>query len=105
MDHETTVKEYLRLREQREQLDQQMDLLKTELRALGEGSHPIAGVTVSITPNRRIDPKLMAAQFPIAQHPELWKASPDTTAIRKHLAPIRVEQLMTSAGELKIVIR
>lgn len=103
--HEVLVKEYVRLQEQREHIDQQMDTLKAELRTLGVGSHPIAGVTVSIAPNRRIDPKLVAEQYPVEKHPELWKAAPDTTAIRKNLAPIRVEQLMTESGEPKVTIR
>lgn len=104
-DYESLVKEYVRLQEQADQIDQQKDAIKAELRALGEGSHGIAGVTVSIAPNRRIDPKLVAEQYPVEKHPELWKASPDTTAIRKHLAPIRVEQLMTETGEPKVTIR
>lgn len=104
-DHEALVKEYLQLQEQAEHIDQRKDSIKAELRKLGEGSHGIAGVTISIAPNRRIDPQLVAEQYPVEQHPELWKASPDTTAIRKHLAPIRVEQLMTDSGEPKVTIR
>lgn len=104
-EHEALVKEYLQLQEQAEHIDQRKDAIKAELRTLGEGSHDLAGVKVSIAPNRRIDAALVAEQYPVEQHPELWKAAPDTTAIRKNLAPIRVEQLMSESGEPKVSIR
>lgn len=104
-DHEALVKEYVRLQEQAEHIDQQKDAIKAELRTLGEGSHDIAGVKVSVTPNRRIDAKLVEQQYPIAQHNELYTAKPDPAKIRQHLAPIRVEQLMTESGESKVTIR
>lgn len=104
-DYNSIVKEYVRLAEQREHINQQMDAIKAELRGLGTGSHEIAGVKVSISPNRRIDPKLVEQEFPVAKHPELYKATPDTAALRKHLAPIRVEQLMTEIGEPKVSIK
>lgn len=104
-DYDNIVKEYVRLQEQREYIDQQMDQLKEQLRTLGEGTYDIAGVKVSITPNRRIDAKLVESEYPIGQHPELYKGVPDTAALRRHLSPIRVEQLMTTVGPPKVSVR
>lgn len=104
-DYDTLVKQYVQLADQKITIDEQLDGIKAELRKLDVGSHDIAGCKVTISPNRRIDPALVAQQYPVQKHPELWKASPDTTAIRKHLAPIRVEQLMTKSGEPKVLVR
>jgi hypothetical protein len=103
-DYETLVKEYVALQDQRNSIDERLDTLKAELRKLEPGTHEIAGIKVSIVPNRRIDPKLVAAKYPIAAHPLLYKAAPDVAALRKHLSPIAVDDLMTEVGLPKVSV-
>lgn len=104
-DHEAMVKEYVRLQEQKEHIDQQMDAIKTELRTLGAGSHPIAGVTVSVTPNRRIDNARVTSLYPFDSHPELYKLTPDSKLIRENLPPKVVDSLMHEVGEPRVAVK
>jgi hypothetical protein len=104
-DYETLVKEYVQLQDQRNNIDEQLDGIKAELRKLEPGAHEIAGCKVSIVPNRRIDPKLVATKYPIAAHPLLYKAAPDIAALRKHLSPIAVDELMVEVGQPKVTVQ
>ena len=104
-DHETLVKEYVRLREQRDQLDQAMDGIKEQLRGLDAGTHEIAGLSVQITPNRRLDTKLVEQKYPVTVHPMLYVAKPDPAALRMHLSPLAVDELMKEVGPAKVTIK
>jgi hypothetical protein len=104
-DYETLVKEYVRLREQREQIDTAMDGIKHLLRSLGNGTHEIANLSVQIIPNRRLDTKRVATELPQQAHPGLYKTVPDPTALRRHVSPDYYESLMTEIGEPKVVIK
>lgn len=104
-DHEQLVKEYVALDEQRAGINERMDAIKHELRTLGTGSHPIAGVTVSISPNRRIDETRVANLYPISSHPELYTAKPDTKKLRQELPAKVVDSLMTDVGEPRVSVR
>jgi hypothetical protein len=104
-DYETLVKEYVQLQDQRNSIDERLDGIKAELRKLEPGTHEIAGIKVNIIPNRRIDPKLVAAKYPIVAHPMLYKAAPDIAALRRHLSPIAVDELMTEVGQPKVTVQ
>lgn len=104
-DYDTLVKEYAQLADQRNTIDERLDAIKAELRTLGAGSHPIAGLTVTISPNRRIDNERVQTLYPFESHPELYKLAPDSKLIRENLPPKVVGSLMTEVGEPRVVVK
>ena len=104
-DYETLVKEYVRLREQRDQLDQAMDGIKEQLRGLDAGTHEIAGLQVVIAPNRRLDETRVTTLYPVSSHPELYTAKPDPKKVREELPPKVVDSLMREAGPARVTVK
>lgn len=51
------------------------------------GTYEVGGLKVVVRHNRRLDPARFIAAYPPALHPSWFKATPDTTAIKQHLAP------------------
>lgn len=103
-DYDTLVKHYVQLADQKAAIDEQLDGIKAELRKLDVGSHEIAGCKVTIALNRRLDTKLVETKYPIAAHPVLYKAAPDTKALRQHLSPIAMDELMVEVGAPKVTV-
>lgn len=103
--HADLVREYLHLAEQVEPLQGRMDEIRKVLRAdLPQGSHKIAGATVQVARNARMDMAAFAAQFPVLSNPGLYKAVPDPDAIKRQLAPMQIEALQVE-GEPRLVIK
>lgn len=104
-DYDTLVKEYAQLTDQKNSIDERLDAIKAELRGLGAGSHSIAGLTVSISPTRRIDETKIALLYPISSHPELYTAKPDPKKLRAELPAKVVDTLMHEVGEPRVSVR
>lgn len=68
-------------------------ILTTHLTA---GTHTLADHTVIITTPARLDPKKLEAAYPVAQHPELYKPTIDTTAVKNNISPIELDQYKTT---------
>lgn len=67
------------------------------------GTTPLAGLKVSIQHNRRLDPAKVMAAYPVTACPEIYKPTIDTTAIKKHIAPIDLEPFYVE-GVAKVVV-
>lgn len=79
--------------------------LKAELRGvLPLGKHLAGNLSVSVSPNRRIDEAKVATTYPQDQWPGFWIAKPATTVIRNSIPPAVYEQLMSEVGEPKITV-
>lgn len=102
--YDDLVHEYITLEYERAPIEARMNEIKKVLRDLDYGSHQIAGATVSVSRNARLDSKKFADMFPIEQFPNLWKTAPDTTALRQTQPPAVVEALQ-SVGEPRITIK
>jgi len=92
---EQLVARRVTLREDLEYIQSQLDQIDEEIRARGIGNHPAGEWTVSVSPNRRLDPKRIEASYPVAQHPELYKPAVDTAAVKRHIAAIDLEDFYT----------
>ncbi|WAC65158.1 hypothetical protein OVA14_07090 [Agrococcus sp. SL85] len=77
-----------------------------QLRDLGYGSHPYAGVRVSIEHNRRLDADRFQRAYPPATHAALYKVTvaPDLTAIKEQIAPADLDAFYNE-GTPKVVVR
>lgn len=76
-------------------LNQRVDTINAILADHLPAGGTVAGYTVTVTTPRRLDPRKIEAAFPVAQHPEFYKRAIDTTAVRKHIAEVELEQYMT----------
>ena len=81
-----------------------MDEIKKHLRALDYGSHDIAGLKITVARNARLDAGAFAEKYPVLQYPHLYKSAPDSAAIKKHLAPVEVENL-SNEGDPRVTIK
>lgn len=102
--YEDHVRELASVQADKSRLEAREKELKKILRDLGPGSHDIAGVTVSVQANRRIDPALFEDRYPVAQWPQFWKPGVNTAQVRKQLAPAEIEALSTE-GEPRVVLK
>lgn len=77
-----------------------------QLRDLGYGTHPYAGVRVSIERNRRLDVDRFKTAYPVAEHSDLYKVTvdPDPTMIRALIAPADLDAFYNE-GTPKVVVR
>src|SRR5690606_29931330 len=105
VNYQNLVKEYVQLRDQREQIDQAMDGIKEQLRGLDAGTHTIAGLQVVIAPNRRLDETRVTTLYPVSSHPELYTAKPDPKKLREELPPKVVDSLMREAGPARVTVK
>ena len=87
------------------ELTERADALKAILRDLTDGapdSYAAGNLTVTISPNRRFDPAAFAAAYPVTQHPEFYKLTPDTTTVKAKVAPEVYESFMRQVGDVKV---
>jgi len=98
------VREYAELQARTAPDLARMDEIKKHLRALDYGSHDIAGLKISVSRNTRLDAKAFSEKYPVLQFPHFYKSAPDSAAIKKHLAPVEIEDLSTE-GDPRVTIK
>lgn len=103
---EELAKEWSALDAQKEPLEQRMEQIKNEYRALLQVGATVkaAGRTVSVQRNPTLDPAKFAATYPVMKFPHLYKSAPDLNAIKENLSPAEV-RLLQKEGTPKVVIR
>lgn len=90
--------EYTRLADQADHIKQRQDQIKALLaELLPEGGH-VGDYKVTVTRPRRLDPKAIEKAFPVTQRPELYRPAINTTAVRKHIAEVDLEQFMVEGA-------
>jgi chromosome segregation ATPase len=99
---EKLAREYARLRNHRDALQEQMDEITAELREAGRGVVRAGNHTVRVGPNRRLNDAKVARRYPISRYPQLY--APSSTKIRQHLAPAIVERLMHEVGKDRVTV-
>lgn len=103
--HEELVREYAILQDRVATDTARMDEIKKVLRGdLSIGSHAIAGLTVQVARNARLDADRFTTEYPVLEHPQLYKSVPDPAAIKRNLAPAVIEQLQVE-GEPRLTIK
>lgn len=109
-DQLATVQSQLRpLQEQEAALKEQEAALKAEIRSnlagLGPGDYQAGDHLVSAGATRRLDQALISKHYPVTTHPQFYKLTLDTAAVRRELAPAVVDEHMALAGDMKITVR
>jgi hypothetical protein len=80
--------------------------LKTALRELlGTGKHQVAGLTVSITPNRRFNSDAAEVAYPRTQYPELYTLTLDSKKTKNAIPPGDYDALMLDVGDPRVSLR
>ena len=101
---EALVREYADLQAEVAPMQERMDDIKTTLRGLGQGSHEVAGLKVTIARNARLDSKKAQELYPAEKYPEIYKTSLDSTALKRMVAPA-VYDAMSTEGEPRVTIK
>ena len=102
---EQLVLEDTKLAENEERIKARRATIRSVLaRHLDAGTTDLADHKVIVSTPARLDAKALGEAFPVAQHPELYKPTLDTSAVRHHLAPTVLEQY-TRAGSTTVTIR
>lgn len=73
--------------------------LKAALRALGVGKHPAGNLSVSVSPNRRLDEDRVRASYPPEQWPGFYVQKVATTVVRDSIPPAVYDQFMIESGD------
>lgn len=102
--HEDLVREYAALRDDLERITARKKEIEKALRDLDYGSHDIAGVTIQIQHNRRLDPALLEDRYPVAKFPHFYRPSVNTAQVRKQLAPAEIDEL-SKEGDKKVLLK
>lgn len=102
--HEELVREHVNITAELEPLNARKKEIEKALRDLDYGSYDLAGVTVSIQHNRRLDKAAFAKKYPVIKHPNFYTTAPNSAEIRKALSPNEIDELSTD-GEKKVVIK
>jgi len=98
-----------RVQEQLGPLREREAALKAEIRSnlasLGPGEYLAGDHLVVAAATRRLDPKLIEQDYPATTHPQFYKLTVDTAAVRRELAPAAVDEHMRIAGDMAITVR
>lgn len=90
-------------------LAEQEAAIKAELRDLlattGPGDYQAGEHVITATATRRLNTDKLAENYPPGQYPHLYELKLSTTAVRKHLSPVEVDQFMGDAGAMGIRIQ
>lgn len=75
------------------ELDQAKAMLEEILRTKteGEDAEDVAGFKISTSPNRTLDSAALAADYPVADFPNIYKTVIDVTAAKKHIALVDLD--------------
>lgn len=92
------------LEEQKDRIQQEIDQINDRLRTNDFGNHDAGDWTLTVRHNRRLDAKRLEQRYPVAQYPQYYKPTIDTSAIKQYLAPIELEQFQVE-GAPTVVIR
>lgn len=97
------VKRYLELDERRKEIEMEQAAIKTRIRGLGLGHHDApCGVGISISPNRRFDPKLAEQVLPPVMLELCRVEVVDAKKAKANLPPTAYEACMKTAGEPRV---
>lgn len=103
-DYENLAREYARLHADVTPALERMEEIKKELRTLTLGKHNLAGLTVQLSPNNRLNKTAFANQYPILQYPQYYKTELNSDAIKKEFSPDQIAA-MSTPGTPRLTIK
>ena len=90
-------------------LTAQADEVKATIRSIvathGPGTYGSGRYTVGVSLNRRLDLEALARKYPATLRPDLYRLTPDPSAVRKALPPVVLEEFMSEVGEPRITVK
>lgn len=97
---EQLVTEYTKLGAEVEAIKERQDEIKTLLLTkLPQGTHEAGPFKVTVKAGaKRLNNAALMAAYPVTAHPEMYKAALDTTAVKKHIAPVELEQFQDTGA-------
>lgn len=99
------VKRFLELDERRKDIEAEQATIKARIRALGVGHYDApCGVGVTVSPNRRFDPKVAEEVIPDQLLALCRVTVVDSKAAKRALPPAIYEQCMKPVGEPRVVL-
>lgn len=100
------VKQLAAVQDSKALLLERESALKTALRELlGEGKHLAAGLTVSISPNRRFNTDRAETAYPQTQYPELYSLTLDAKKVKNAIPPGDYDALMLTVGDPRVSLK
>lgn len=106
LEIEALALEDVKLADEQTAIAERREQIKARLLALhpGHGTIPAGPYKVTVRHGaRRLDPTKVAEAYPVTRHPELYKPTIDTGAVKHHLSPAELEQYQT-VGKPTVVI-
>lgn len=98
------ARELIALQDQIEPANSRIADIKKVLRDLDYGTHKFGTISVAVGRNVRLDTAAFEAAYPVTQNPLMYKAVPDSDAIKRHLSPVQIEALQTE-GEKRLTVK
>ena len=90
-----------RIKESQDEIDRLKGLI---LDAYPVGSYDAGDLKVSVRAGAsRLDEKKFVKKYPVRENPSLYTVKPNTSAIRKAIAPVELEDVYTS-GKAQVVV-
>lgn len=90
-----------RIKESQDEIDRLKGLI---LDAYPVGSYDAGNLKVTVRQGAsRLDEKKFQAKYPVRENPGLYMTKPNTTAIKKAIAPVELEDVYTS-GKATVVV-
>lgn len=107
------AREYAAIQAQIAALTERADEVKAKMRSLAQidVDHPSAeiktdaGLTITLSANRRIDVRKVMSLYPVHEYTHFYKATPNAAAIKAAISPDAYESLMSIVGEPKVSLR
>lgn len=103
-DFEALAGEYATIQDRIDPDLKRLDEIKAAFKFMSYGTHELAGLKVSLARSSRLDAAAFANRYPVETHPQFYKSAPDSTSIKKHLAPAEIEEL-SNAGDPRVTIK
>ncbi|WP_263121150.1 hypothetical protein [Cellulomonas sp. RIT-PI-Y] len=80
------------------------EIKATLRRRLGVGTHNTGAHSVQVRAGaRRLNATRVAAAFPVVEHPELYKPTLDTAAVKAHIAPVALTEFQDEGTPTVVV--
>lgn len=104
MTLEQDVARRVELKETIDRLNQEVALIDDRLRQHDYGNYDAGDWTLQLQHSRTLNGGRFAEAYPVTKFPELYKAVPDTAAIKEHIAPVALDAFYDE-GRPKVVVK
>lgn len=95
----------VKLRDEKAAIDEEIALIDAQILDVADtGTTPAGPFKVIVTEPERLDTAALSAAFPVAQHPELYKAVLDTTAVKDRMSPVQLS-VFRARGRKQVTVR